>query len=94
MPEFSSMQQLVDYLNHTAHAYYVLDNPIISDAEWDKLYNQLLKMEQETGIVLPDSPSHRVGGEPLKGFEEVISDGFYGILGNRKHKSALNIAAK
>ncbi len=70
MPEFSSMQQLVDYLNHTAHAYYVLDNPIISDAEWDKLYNQLLKMEQETGIVLPDSPSHRVGGEPLKGFEE------------------------
>ncbi|MBR3905724.1 MAG: NAD-dependent DNA ligase LigA [Clostridia bacterium] len=64
------MQQLVDYLNHTAHAYYVLDNPIISDAEWDKLYNQLLKMEQETGIVLPDSPSHRVGGEPLKGFEE------------------------
>lgn len=70
MPEFSSMQQLVDYLNHTAHAYYVLDNPIISDAEWDKLYNQLLKMEKETGIVLPDSPSHRVGGEPLKGFEE------------------------
>ena len=64
------MQQLVDYLNHTAHAYYVLDNPIISDAEWDKLYNLLLKMEQETGIVLPDSPSHRVGGEPLKGFEE------------------------
>lgn len=70
MHDFSSMQQLVDYLNHTAHAYYVLDNPIISDAEWDKLYNQLLKMEQETGIVLPDSPSHRVGGEPLKGFEE------------------------
>ena len=70
MPEFTSMQQLVDYLNHTAHAYYVLDNPLISDAEWDALYNRLLKMEQETGIVLPDSPSHRVGGEPLKGFEE------------------------
>ncbi|MBQ6951863.1 MAG: NAD-dependent DNA ligase LigA, partial [Clostridia bacterium] len=64
------MQELVDYLNKTAHAYYVLDNPLISDAQWDQLYNQLLKMEQETGIVLPDSPSHRVGGEPLKGFEE------------------------
>ncbi len=70
MPEFASMQALVDYLNHTAHAYYVLDNPIISDAEWDKLYNRLLKMEQETGIVLPDSPSHRVGGAPLSAFEE------------------------
>lgn len=70
MPEFASMQELVDYLNKTAHAYYVLDNPLISDAQWDQLYNQLLKMEQETGIVLPDSPSHRVGGEPLKGFEE------------------------
>lgn len=70
MPEFFTMQELVDYLNQTAHAYYVLDNPLISDAEWDKLYNQLLQMEKETGITLPDSPSHRVGGAPLSAFEE------------------------
>lgn len=70
MPEFFTMQELVDYLNKTAHAYYVLDNPLISDAEWDKLYNQLLKMEKETGLVLPDSPTHRVGGAPLSAFAE------------------------
>lgn len=62
------MQSLVDYLNETARAYYVLDNPVISDAEWDGLYNLLLKMEQESGVTLPDSPTHRVGGEPLAGF--------------------------
>ena len=70
MQAFSSMQELVDYLNKTAHAYYVLDNPLISDKEWDALYNRLLEMEKETGIVLPDSPSHRVGGAPLSAFAE------------------------
>ena len=64
------MRSLVDYLNKTAHAYYVLDNPIISDKEWDALYNQLLAMENETGTVLPDSPSVRVGGEPLAAFRQ------------------------
>ncbi|MDO5326459.1 MAG: NAD-dependent DNA ligase LigA, partial [Clostridia bacterium] len=70
MEQFKDMRSLVDYLNKTAHAYYVLDNPIISDKEWDALYNQLLKMEKETGTVLPDSPSHRVGGEPLAAFRQ------------------------
>lgn len=70
MESFTDMQSLVDYLNKTAHAYYVLDNPIISDKEWDALYNQLLAMEKETGTVLPDSPTHRVGGEPLADFQK------------------------
>lgn len=70
MEQFQDMRALVDYLNHTAHAYYVLDNPLISDGEWDKLYNRLLKMEKETGTVLPDSPSLRVGGEPLSAFRQ------------------------
>ena len=70
MEQFQDMRSLVDYLNKTAHAYYVLDNPIISDKEWDALYNQLLAMEKETGTVLPDSPSHRVGGEPLAAFRQ------------------------
>ena len=71
MPKaFTDMRSLVDYLNKTAHAYYVLDNPVISDAEWDALYNQLLAMEKETGTVLPDSPTHRVGGEPLSAFTQ------------------------
>lgn len=70
MDQPMDMRQLVDYLNKTAHAYYVLDNPLISDQEWDRLYNQLLKMEKETGAVLPDSPSRRVGGEPLAAFRQ------------------------
>ena len=71
MEEFKDMRSLVDYLNKTAHAYYVLDEPLISDAEWDALYNRLLAMEQETGTVLPDSPTHRVGGAPLSAFPEI-----------------------
>ncbi len=64
------MQSLVDYLNKTAHAYYVLDEPLISDAEWDGLYTQLQQMEKETGVILPDSPSLRVGGAPLSAFRQ------------------------
>lgn len=64
------MRVLVDRLNETSYAYYVLDNPTISDAEWDSLYEKLKKMEEETGVVLPDSPTHRVGGAPLAAFAE------------------------
>ncbi len=63
-----NMRALVDRLNETAHAYYVLDNPIISDKEWDALYDELVRMEQETGESLPDSPTRRVGGAPLAAF--------------------------
>ena len=64
------MRALVDRLNQTAYAYYVLDDPLISDKQWDELYSRLQAMEKETGVVLPDSPTHRVGGEPLKTFEQ------------------------
>ena len=65
-----TMQELVRRLNETAYQYYTLSEPTISDAEWDAMYNELLRMEAETGIVLPDSPTHRVGSEPLAGFEQ------------------------
>lgn len=65
-----SMRQLVDRLNETAHAYYVLDTPLISDHEWDALYDRLVRLEQETGERLPDSPTRRVGGEPLAAFRQ------------------------
>ncbi len=64
------MRALVDRLNETSHAYYVLDNPIISDAEWDRLYDRLKALEAETGVVLPDSPTRRVGGAPLSAFAQ------------------------
>lgn len=63
------MRRLVDRLNETAYQYYVLDEPTISDKEWDEMYDRLVKMEQESGITLEDSPTHRVGGEPLAAFE-------------------------
>lgn len=64
------LHQLVEIINKHNYNYYVLDNPTISDKEWDKLYDELLKLEKETGIVLPDSPSQKVGGEVLKGFKK------------------------
>ncbi|MBQ8162116.1 MAG: NAD-dependent DNA ligase LigA [Clostridia bacterium] len=64
------MEQLVRELNETAHAYYDLDAPVISDKQWDEMYDRLRRMEEETGVRLPDSPTHRVGGEIMKGFEE------------------------
>ena len=64
------MQELVRRLNETSYAYYVLDDPVISDMQWDQLYDELKRLETETGTVLPDSPTRKVGGDPLKGFEE------------------------
>ena len=64
------MQELVDKLNTYARAYYVEDAPLISDGEYDALEAELIALEKETGTVLPDSPTHRVGGEPLAKFEE------------------------
>ncbi len=63
-------RQLVDILNKWAHEYYVLDNPTVSDKEYDALYDELRALEKESGVVYPDSPTKRVGGEPIKGFEK------------------------
>ena len=63
-------QELVNILNKWAHEYYVLDAPTVSDKEYDTLYDELKKFEEESGVVLPDSPTRRVGGEPIQGFEK------------------------
>jgi DNA ligase (NAD+) len=63
-------RQLVDILNKWAHEYYVLDNPTVSDKEYDALYDELRRLEEADGVVYPDSPTRRVGGEPIKGFEK------------------------
>ena len=64
----SRMRQLIDQLNEWAYEYYVLDNPSVPDSEYDKLYDELVALEASTGTVEPDSPTRRVGGEPLKSF--------------------------
>ena len=63
------MRALVDELNQRGYEYYVLDAPTIADKEYDRLYDELTALEKETGVQLPDSPTRRVGGEPLREFE-------------------------
>lgn len=66
----SRQRDLVALLNRYAAAYYEQDAPLVSDAEYDALYDELLALEAESGEVLPDSPTLRVGGAPLVKFEE------------------------
>ncbi|MBD7968888.1 NAD-dependent DNA ligase LigA [Paenibacillus gallinarum] len=69
MDPMHRLEELVKELNHYNYHYYTLDNPLISDKEYDVLYDELVALEQEGGIILPDSPTQRVGGEILKGFK-------------------------
>lgn len=63
---------LRDQINYHNYRYYVLDNPEIPDAEFDRLFRELQALEAEhPEIVTPDSPTQRVGGQPLEGFSQV-----------------------
>ncbi len=63
---------LRDQLNFHAHRYYVLDDPVISDGEYDVLYKELLDLEEAyPDFVTEDSPSQRIGGAPLTEFNRV-----------------------
>ena len=65
------MLELVNLLNQYAHEYYTTDNPSVSDSEYDRLYHELLDLEQQyPELVQADSPTHRVGGKVLEGFEK------------------------
>ena len=64
------MREIIDQLNTWAHAYYTLDAPLVEDKTYDALYDKLVAMEKETGEVAPDSPTRRVGGDLLEGFEK------------------------
>lgn len=63
------MKELVELLNRYADEYYTKDAPSVSDSEYDKLYRELVELEAaHPEDVLPESPTHRVGGVVLKGF--------------------------
>jgi DNA ligase (NAD+) len=65
-------EQLAGEIRAHDHAYYVQANPTISDRDYDGLYHELLDLEKNfPELVTPDSPSQRVSGEPLKGFQPV-----------------------
>lgn len=64
--------QLRDDINFHLYRYHVLDSPVISDAEYDALYQELLALERENpALVTPDSPTQRAGAEPLDAFQKV-----------------------
>ena len=64
------IRDLIEKLNVHIKNYYVLDKPTISDYEYDKMYDKLVNLEKQTGIVFSFSPTQRVGGETLKGFKQ------------------------
>jgi len=64
------IHELVDELNRLAYEYYTLDNPSVSDKEYDEKYDELVRLEKETGIVLPYSPTQRVGDVILSQFKK------------------------
>ena len=69
------IDRLVDTLNEHSYRYYVLSQPVVSDAEYDSLFRRLENLEREhPELVRPDSPTQRVGGEPLKGFRTVVHE--------------------
>jgi len=66
------IEKLKELIRHHNHRYYVLDDPEISDAEYDRLFQQLLAREREyPDLVTPDSPTQRVGAEPKAAFKQV-----------------------
>ncbi len=65
------IEELTRQLNDHAHRYYVLDDPVISDSEYDRLFQELLKLEEAyPALSAEDSPTRRVGGAPLDKFEQ------------------------
>jgi len=64
------IEELVEKLNDYSYYYYTLDKPKVSDKEYDELYDELKDLEEETGYKLKESPTQRVGDEPLDKFKK------------------------
>ena len=64
------MRELIEQINEHNYNYYILDNPTISDADYDKLLDELMKLEKDNNFVFDDSPSQRVGAEVNSNFEK------------------------
>lgn len=65
------IERLVREVSRHNYLYYVLDSPEISDEEFDRMFRRLRELEEQTGYVLPDSPTRRVGAPPLEKFAKV-----------------------
>ena len=65
------MEQLIKLINKYNYEYYILDKPTVADIEYDRLLDELFRLERDTGIVLDNSPTHKVGSEPISKFTKV-----------------------
>lgn len=83
------IRELVKQLNDWNYHYYTLDEPLVSDGEYDKLYDELHSLEKETGMILEDSPTQRVGGEVLDKFERHVHLGSLYSLDKAQNENAL-----
>lgn len=72
MDKIKRIKELIKELNKASYAYYAKDNSIMTDKEYDDLYDELLKLEEETGCVLAGSPTQKVQGYVLDGFKKII----------------------
>ena len=68
--ELERMRELIKLIEKYNYYYYTLDQPVISDYEYDKLYDELVALEKSTGVTLENSPTTRVGDTVLEGFEK------------------------
>lgn len=71
MNEQERMKQLIEMLTKYNYEYYVLDKPSVADIEYDRLLDELFALEKSTGIVLDNSPTHKVGSEPISKFKKI-----------------------
>ena len=81
MDKREKMKSLVEELNKYAYEYYALDNPTITDKDYDKKYDELVALEKELNEVLPYSPTARVGDVVLEGFKKYTHKGRLWSLG-------------
>lgn len=74
MDNLERMRELIGLIDKYNYAYYTLDNPLISDKEYDDLYYELVRLENETGTILENSPTQKVGDVVLDKFEKVTHE--------------------
>ena len=70
MNQEERLNELIEEINDLNYHYYTMDNPKLSDIEYDRIYDELVKLEDETGLVYDYSPTQRVGGDIIDRFEK------------------------
>lgn len=85
MDKVERIKELINTINDLNYHYYTLDDPKVSDKEYDSIYDELVSLEKETGVVFSYSPTQRVGGEPLDKFEKHVHLGKLWSLGKSQN---------